>query len=40
MSTFSRANNYFATQTLYSNEVVTPQKLFDKTWKIIDKEYY
>ncbi len=40
MNTFNRANNYFSTQSLYSNEITTPQKLFDKTWKIISKEYY
>lgn len=40
LSTFSRANNYFATQSLSSNEVVQPQKLFDKTWKIIYRDYY
>lgn len=40
MDTFTRANNYFASQSLYSNEVVQPQKLFDKTWKIIYKDYY
>ena len=40
LSAFSRANNYFATQNLYNNEEVLPQKLFDKTWKIIYKDYY
>lgn len=40
LSAFSRANNYFATQNLYNNEEVQPQKLFDKTWKIIYKDYY
>lgn len=40
MNTFNRANNYFSTQSLYSNEVVSPQRLFDKTWNIINKEYY
>ena len=38
--TFSRANVYFATQSLKSNEVSTPQKLYDKTWKVIYREYY
>lgn len=38
--TFLRANRYFASQTLYNNEVVTPQKLFDLTWNILNKEYY
>ena len=39
-NTFNRANNYFATQTLYNNEITPPQKLFDKTWKVIEKDYY
>ena len=38
--TFLRANRYFASQTLYNNEVVTPQRLFDLTWNILNKEYY
>lgn len=40
MSTFTRANNYFSTQALYNEEVVSPQKLFDKTWKLLYKDYY
>ncbi len=40
LSTFTRANNYFASQALYSNEEVQPQKLFEKTWKVIYKDYY
>lgn len=40
LSTFNKANNFFATQSLYSSEVVQPQKLFDKAWKIISKDYY
>lgn len=38
--TFLRANKYFASQVLYNNEEVTPQKLFDITWNIVNKEYY
>jgi carboxyl-terminal processing protease len=37
---FNRANIYFSTQTLYDNENVSPQKLFEKTWKIIYRDYY
>ena len=40
LSTFSRANYYFSTQSIYSNEEVHSQKLFEKTWKIIQKDYY
>ena len=40
LNTFSRANDYFAHQSVYQNETSTPQKLFDKTWKIVHKDYY
>jgi carboxyl-terminal processing protease len=40
MDTFSRVNSYFATQSLYNKETVAPQKLFDKTWKVIYRDYY
>ena len=40
MDNFSRANTYFAMQSMYNNDVVQPQKLFDKTWKVIYKSYY
>lgn len=37
---FNRANIYFSTQALYDNENTSPQKLFEKTWRIIYKDYY
>lgn len=40
MNTFNRANHYFAAQSLYNNETLAPQKLFDRTWKVIAKDYY
>ena len=40
LNTFSRANDYFAHQSVYQNETSTPQKLFDKTWKVVHKDYY
>lgn len=40
ISTLSKANSYFAEQSLYNNEIVQPQRLFDKTWKVVYKEYY
>lgn len=40
LNAFRNANNYFTTQTLYNNEIITPNKLFERTWKIIQKEYY
>jgi len=40
LNTLLRANSYFTSQNLYNNETVSPQKLFEKTWKVISKEYY
>ncbi len=40
LSTFTRTNAFFSQQTLVNSEEIAPQKLFDKTWKIIGKEYY
>ena len=40
VNTLSRANTYFAMSNMYNNEVTSPQKLFDKTWKVIAREYY
>ena len=40
LNTFSRANSYFSTQSFYNNETISSQKLFDKTWKILYKDYF
>ena len=40
LSTFTRTSSYFARQQIISNEEVSPQRLFDRTWKIIGKDYY
>lgn len=40
MSTFTKTNAYFAKQSIVNNDELAPQKLFDKTWKIIYKDYY
>ena len=40
LNTFNRANTYFSTQALYNEESMEPQKFFDKTWKVISKDYY
>ena len=39
-NTFSKANQYFSTQVYSSSENTHPQKLFEKTWRIIYKDYY
>lgn len=40
LTTFTRTNSYFAQQEIINNNEITPQKLFEKTWKVISKEYY
>ena len=40
LSTFTKTNAFFANQAFINSEEVSSQKLFDKTWKIISKEYY
>ena len=40
LTAFTKANNYFSDQSIYNNEQVQPQKLFDKTWKVLYREYY
>ena len=39
LNSYNKANNYFLNQSLYNTEKISSQKLFDKTWKIIYKEY-
>ena len=39
-SAFTRTNTFFARQGLVNTEEIAPQKLFDKTWRIIASEYY
>ena len=40
LSTFTKTNTFFANQAMINHEEVAPQKLFDRTWRIISKEYY
>ena len=40
MSTFTKTNAFFSRQALVNSEEIAPQKLFEKTWKVISKEYY
>lgn len=39
-SAFTRTNAFFARQSLVNTEEIAPQKLFDRTWRIIASEYY
>ena len=40
LKTFTRTNSYFLRQELINNEEVSAQRLFDRTWRVISKEYY
>lgn len=40
MGVFYRANSYFSTEFYTNEEITSGQKLFDKTWKVIYKDYY
>ena len=40
MKTFTRTNSYFSQQEIINGEETSAQKLFDKTWKVISKDYY
>lgn len=40
MSAFTSTNAFYTRQALVNSENITPQRLFDKTWKVISKEYY
>lgn len=40
LSAFTRTNAFYSRQAIVNSEEIPPQKLFDKTWKIISKEYY
>ena len=40
MSVFTKTNAFYTHKTLINNEEIAPQKLFDKTWKVINREYY
>ena len=38
MSIFTKTNAFYARQNLINTEEIAPQKLFDKTWKVINRE--
>ena len=40
MSTFTKTNSYFIKQELINSDEVSAQRLFDRTWRVISKEYY
>lgn len=40
MSVFTKTNAFYSRRQLVNTEEIAPQKLFEKTWKLINKEYY
>lgn len=40
LSTFTKTNSYFLQQEMINNDEISPQRLFDRTWRVISKEYY
>ena len=40
LSTFTKTNSYFLQQEMVNNSEIAPQRLFDRTWRVISKEYY
>ena len=40
LSIFTKANLHFLHQEMVNNDEITPQHLFERTWRVISKEYY
>ena len=40
LSIFTKTNTYFLRQEMINDDEISPQRLFDKTWRVISKEYY
>ena len=40
MSTLTKTTSYYSNDNYINSEAIPPQKLFEKTWKIISKDYY
>ena len=40
LSTFTKTNSYFLKQEIVNSDEVSAQRLFDRTWRVISKEYY
>ncbi len=40
LSTFTKTNAYFLRQEMINHDEISPQRLFDRTWRVISKEYY
>lgn len=40
LSTFTKTNSYFLKQDVINGDEVSPQRLFDRTWRVVSNEYY
>lgn len=40
LDTFNQANIYFSGNQIYNSESMSPQKFFEKTWRVISRDYY
>lgn len=40
LSTFTKTNAYFLQQEIVNEDEISPQRLFEKTWRVIGKDYY
>ena len=40
LTAFTRTNLYFSNKEIVNTDEITPQRLFDRAWRVINKEYY
>ena len=40
LSTFTKTNSFFLHQDFINDDEISPQRLFDRTWRVISREYY
>ena len=40
LSTFTKTNTYYLQREYVNKDEISPQRLFDRTWRVISKEYY
>ena len=40
LSTFTKTNSYFLRQEMVNHDEISPQRLYDRTWRVISREYY
>lgn len=40
LSVFTKTNSYFLNKEMINSDEISPQRLFDRTWRVISREYY